>query len=305
MKNKIHLIVVVALFVWGCGSGSDNGELSEVNLDSLLQAKKANEAAKLPDEVVTDIIKSIPSPLEMTALIKASGAEYSQNILNSTDNTENYTTNFNKSLNLGVYSADLGYINIYEKTSRSISYLNAVKQLADELKVGQFFDFATIKRLAENNRNIDSILYISTSGFEQMDKYLKEKNRGNLSMLILLGGWTESLYIAGQVAKSGKNPAEKLAEKIGEQKIVLDDLLLLTGMYKNEPGFPEMIEDLNNLKKAYSDVSITYTYGEPEMKEVDGVLVVVDNSSSKVNITGEQLDSVIAAISVLRNKIIS
>lgn len=305
MKNAMQIIGVVALLFWGCGSGSDNGELSEVNLDSLLQAKKANEAAKLPDEVVADIIKSIPSPLEMTALIKASGAEYSQNILNNTGNTENYTTNFNRSLNLGVYSADLGYINIYEKTSRSVSYLNVVKQLADELKVGQFFDFSTIKRLAENNRNIDSILYISTSGFEQMDKYLKEKNRGNLSMLILLGGWTESLYIAGQVARVSKNPAEKLVEKIGEQKIVLDDLILLTGMYRNEPGFPELIEDLNNLKKAYSDVTITYTYGEPEMKEVDGVLVVVDNSSSKVNITENQLDSVIAAISALRNKIIS
>ena len=123
-------------------------------------------------------------------------------MLNDPDMVGNYNSIYNKAFNLGVYGTDMGYINLHEKTADVFGYLKAIKGLADDLKVGHFFDLATLKRLTDNSSNMDSLLYISTTGFAKMDNYLKENNRGNISMLILVGGWFESLYISTEVISS-------------------------------------------------------------------------------------------------------
>ena len=66
---------------------------------------------QLSQDVVNDMIQNISSPVEMANQIKKSGAPFSQQILNSSDKTKDYNTSFKRALNLGVYSADLGYIN--------------------------------------------------------------------------------------------------------------------------------------------------------------------------------------------------
>ena len=50
--------------------------------------------------------------MEITMLIKEGGAVYDKQELNDHNNVSNYTTNFKKALNLGVYGTDLGYANI-------------------------------------------------------------------------------------------------------------------------------------------------------------------------------------------------
>jgi len=302
MKRQWVLILSTVFFLYSCQSGETTDESAKF-LDA---ETKVEPEMLIAPEVVADIIKSIPSPLEMTAMIKESNAEFSIDRLNNTDNSDLYTSSYSKALNLGVFGADLGYINIYEKTHKAFSYLTAVQTLADDLKVGQFFDFNTIKRLAENNSNLDSVIYISTSGFEKMNTYLSEKERGNISMLILIGGWIEALYIATDVIHSSEGvPNQDLMDRIGEQKITLDDLILLLSNYKSQPNVASLLTDLEGLKHIFDQVKITYTYGEPEAKEVDGMLVIVDNSTSQIEINIEQLKQITEAVNLIRNKIIS
>lgn len=294
---------MLPIVIWSCGSNTADQD-SSAFLDSLEKAQATPVESALSADVVNEIIRSVPSPLEMTALIKESGAEFSTSILNTTDNKDKYSSQFKKALNLGAYGADLGYINIYEKTSKAFSYLTAVKALADELKVGQFFDFNTIKRLAKNNTNLDSVIYISTAGFEDMNNYLSAKGRSNISLLILVGGWSEALYLATEVVNKSNGGSQELIERIGEQKIVLDDLSLIISAFENDPIINKIDEDLADLKLAYEDVSIVYEYSEPEMKEVDGVLTIVDNSTSKIEITEAQLAKISESVKSFRNKII-
>jgi hypothetical protein len=53
-----------------------------------------------------------------------------------------------------MYTADLGYINVYDKTIYSIARITAVKQLSDAIQVGQFFDFDVLQRLSKNSNNV-------------------------------------------------------------------------------------------------------------------------------------------------------
>lgn len=297
--RKIILLFLV-LIVFSCGPGKISDE--QAFLDSL--DNLTLDAPMISDEVIADIIQQIPSPLEISYLLKDAGAQYDYNLLNAPGNVSNYNSNFNKALNLGIYGTDLGYANIYEENQDAILYLNSIKGLANDLSIGQFFDFGTIARLASNSKNLDSLLLITTQNFNNINGYLQENQRSNLSVLILTGGWLEALHITCQVAEKNPNN-EKLAEKIGEQKIILDNIKLMLEFYTKDPHIADFHKSILNLEKAFAQIEIIYTYAEPTMTEVNGILVVQDNSSTSINISAENVTEIRQAVINIREKIIS
>lgn len=295
-KNALYLLVTIpSLFLLVNCNDSEDTLVSKKNATDTTQN---NAKPDISAEVINDIIQSIPSPLEMASMLKDNNQAYDVTLLNQTSNLEKYNTNYKMAFNVGVYSADLGYINIYEKTFSAMEYLNAVRKLSDGIKVGQFFDFETLKRLATNNKNYDSLIFISTENFNKMDQHLRTQNRSELSVLMISGAWLEGVNIACQVAK--RKPNKDLVEKIGFEKINLDNILLILNAYKSDKYFAQIVSQFEKLKQIYSKISITYEYKEPESKEVDGKLVIVNNSKSTVNISDEQLAEIIAEVEKVR-----
>jgi hypothetical protein len=192
---------------------------------------------------------------------------------------------------------------MYNKTSAVIDYISAIKILADGIKVGQFFDFTTLKRLATNNQNLDSLMYISVHSFNQMDRYLHSNNRSNLSALIVTGVWIEGLYLGTQVAKETTN--DQLAERIGEQKLTLNELILILDVYRKDKQYAKLINELQLIKDQYQNVNIKTIKGEPEMIEENGVLTIIQNDKSVVEISPEQLNKIINTTEEVRNRLIS
>ena len=192
---------------------------------------------------------------------------------------------------------------MYNKTTAVLDYIQAIRKLADDINVGQFFDFTTLERLATNKSNLDSLMLISVRSFNDMDKYLNQNNRRNLSTLMVAGAWVEGLYLSTQVAKVNEHP--DLAEKIGEQKITLDNLLLILNVFGDDPEFQKLISELNKIKALYRDVKITIEPGEPEMVEEDGELIIIQHEKSVVNITQDQLQNIIATTEEVRNNLMS
>lgn len=257
---------------------------------------------EISEQAMEEIVQNISSPVEIAALIKSLGVPYSKDYLATTDYVDSYNTSYKMALGLGIYGADLGYQNMYNKTSSVLDYISAIKTLADGIRVGQFFDFTTLKRLVTNNQNLDSLMYISVQNFNQMDRYLRENNRGNLSSLIVAGIWIESMYLLGGVVK--ESPSAELAEKIGEQKIILSNLMLLLKNYDRDPKFKDLINDLNEIQTIYRDVTITYEKGDPEAVEEDGMLVIKQNDKQFIEISNETMMRIIDKTAEIRNKII-
>lgn len=265
-----------------------------VNVDGELPVSK---------EVVSGMIQNVTSPIEMASLIKSLNMPFSKNYLAPTANLEKFTTNFEQALALGIYGADLGYINMYEKTTSVLTYISAMKDLANELKIGQFFDFNTLKDLATNSANIDSLVYISQKSFTKMDNYLRESKRGKLSSLMVTGVWIEGLYIASNIAEKSNNI--EIAEQIGDQKIILKTLIIVLQNYKNDQKVLTLVSKLKELEVYFDKVQISTIPGEPEMIEVDGALTVVQNDVTTINISAETLENIIKKTILIRNSIIS
>ena len=298
MKNVSLFFLIILAFA--CAPEKPFEE--QVFLDSLNNLKL--EGPKISEEVITDIIQQVPSPLEISYLLKNVGTQYDFDILNSPSNSPKYNSNFRKALNLGVYGTDLGYANIYEQNQDAILFLNSIKSLANDLSIGQFFDFTAIARLATNGKNMDSLLLITTQNFNNINAYLQEDQRSNLSVLILTGGWLEALHVTCQVAE--KNPDNQmLLEKIGEQKIILHNINAMLGFYTHDPHIADFRESILELERAYAQIEIVYSYAEPTLEEVNGILMVKDNSTTTINITKDHVDAIRQEVVNIRRKIIS
>ncbi len=297
----LFVAVVTAIACVSCDSGNKLNE--QAFLDSLRNAEA--QGPVISDEVLESILQQIPSPLEISVLLKQSGTRYNKNLLNSADNISRYNNNFKKALNLGVYGTDLGYTNIYEQNQDAIFYLNSIKSLADGLSIGQFFNFGTIKRLATNSSNLDSLLLITTQNFNHINTYLQQQQRSNLSVLLLTGGWIEALHVMSQVTLKNLENKE-LKEKVGEQKIILENIMLLLTFYsETNPNIKELQNKMTVLQQNFENIQITRTYAESTLEEVNGIVTITNKSTSSINITDDNIREIASTTASIRNYIIN
>jgi hypothetical protein len=183
--------------------------------------------------------------------------------------------------------------------------MSTIRNLANDLNIGQFFEMETIGRLVSNNNNLDSLLLITTQNFNAINHYLQSQDRSHLSVLFLTGGWLEALHITCQVAKLTPEN-HQLQETIGTQKIILDNLIHLLSMFKEtDHNMGTLFTDLQDLKQAFDKVSITTIYKPSSFEIVDGVMVVKDNSVSTVEITQADIESIRTITQSIRTKVIS
>ncbi|KXX69849.1 hypothetical protein [Flammeovirga sp. SJP92] len=283
---------------------SSFAQAGELPIEKVKDTKVGVAPSHVEQEIlpVGEVLESIPSPLEISVLIKENGTVYNKSDLNAPDAVSRYNTTFQKALNLGIYGTDLGFANIYGKNQDAISFLNSVKDLADGLGIGAFFDYETIKELAESSNRLDELIQTTTLNFEKINNNLAERKRENVSALILTGGWIEAVYLTAMV--NAREPNDLLKDKIGDQKIVLDQLLLVLDIYKSSPGFEDLINDLTALQEIYDQIEVEVIVGEPTMEEIDGVLVVTDGTRSVVHVTDGDIQKITSLLKSIRNKVI-
>jgi hypothetical protein len=300
MRGIFLYTVVLYLFCSSCGNSTDNiSELNSSSADPTITAIPG----ELTNETVEEISKNISSPVEIANLLQVLSVPFSPEYLASHVDPGKQTTAFNKAITLGILGADLGYLNIYGKTSTAIDILSSIRILAEGNRVGQFFDFETIRRLSLDRASLDSLLYLSVDSYSRIDKYLRDNDRAHLSSLLVIGVWIEGQYLATQFIREYPDPA--LRDRIGEQKVILNDLISLANPYcSRDAEFQSLCNYLKEIKEKYRDVKITYTLGEPVSVERDGGLIVKQTETSKVEMTDEQLADIIKITKNIRDKLI-
>lgn len=290
--KKLYAALLLSIFTFasiGIMANDKNGKYS---------------TARESDDLINKIIESIPSPLEITVLMKDKNIVYNKTSLNSADNSSKYVTSFQQALNLGIYSTDLGYSNIYGKTQDALEYLKVVKNLADNLTIGDYFDYETLKSLAESTEenNLAQLIQTTTTNFEKINNHLREQKRESISILLLTGGWIEATYLTTLIHK--KQPSDELREKIGEQKLVLERLLLVLDIYKSKPGFQDLLNDMYRLQKVYDEIEIQETSGKTTVRQEGGKIIIDDETYTEVIMDDSHVAQITNIITSLRSGII-
>jgi hypothetical protein len=293
MKIKSISIFLSIIFLLSCGNRKKEDlsvNYQEPQLDEMLVSQEAMD----------EVIQNIASPIEVASLLSDLNIPFSSSYLSEPEKMSSYSTNFEMAYNLGALSSDLGYLNMYNKTGTAINYLTTINKLTEALEVGQFFDFIKMKRLATSDNNLDSLLFTSINSFNRMDDYLRQTDRNNLSTLMVAGVWIEGLYLATQVFE--KSEVAEIRDVIAEQKLILNDLIIILNKYKADEGFSELIEDYMMIKNHFDQVKISYEIGEPQTIEIDGMLMVIQDETSTIDMSDQTLASIIDITEIVRNK---
>jgi hypothetical protein len=297
MKKIFAILILSLAFILPACNGGDNGNKPPENIGT-------EDGPVVDPDAINKIIESFSSPIETAALIEDLKVPYSNKYLISTEITDDFDSNYKKALGLGMLSSDLGYLNVYQRTNSIVEYLTVIRRLSDDLDVDQFFDFQTLKRLATNNEDLDSLMFLSVNSYNRMDEHLRKTQRSDLSALMVTGVWLEGLYLACQVNKQSDN--KELRNRIGEQKNILNDLLLVLKFFEKKQHFPEIIADFTELKEAFENVKITIQVGESKSQMDDkGHYVIVQDEFTIVEMTEDQLQEIIRLVEKIRNKLIS
>lgn len=294
LKNLV--IFCFPLIMFASCSSCNHGSNTDLLIPDSILFKEENQVSA---EAMQNIVENISSPVEIASMIKNSGVPYSRAYLASTENVSQYTSSFQHAFVLGILGADLGYLNMYQKTSAMLDYLSAIKSLSDAIKIGQFFDFTTLKRLSTNNTNLDSLVYISVHNFNQMDKYLRDNNRGSMSSLMIAGAWIEGMYILTQVVKD--KPSKELSDWVANQQVFLGDILNILKSYVKDPQYNELYTDFERIKEAYAGVVITIEQAEPITIEQDGMPMIIQNDKTIISMSDDVLKKIIETIGDVRN----
>jgi len=202
---------------------------------------------------VKNIFYNVPSPVEVTSIIQKMNIQYHPDLLNPSANSENYLTQADKAMNLGVYGADLSYIRIYEQYQDAAKFLVVIKKFTRELGIPEEGERVIAKRLEKNLQNQDSLLRIITETFTESDSYLKENDRGSTAALIIFGGWIETLYLATNILDQ-ESPQSDMVKLIVEQRYSVKSLLALMQQYPDEQRIQDFLPDLKELNAKFMEI---------------------------------------------------
>lgn len=300
--HKISPLVLLSLtfaLLSSCAEGNKRAEKTD-------KAEKTEESPKTEKKnsnlfEIEGKVFSIPSPIQTAFLLKDVGTDYQSDLLNSADKASSYTTTYDKALALGIYGADLGYATIFDQTQDAISYMAVSKKMASDLGISGVFDEEMIKRFENNLGDQDSLLVLVSDGFKSTDRYLKNNKQNDLSVLILAGGWIETLHFATSLAERSQN--EMIKNRIGEQKITIKNLVNLLAPYTENEKVATVANQLNELKDIYANINFNYTFKEPTtIPEAKRTII---NSESKVEMSDEQLKSISSKVASIRKEIIN
>ena len=301
-----YMLCGIVFSIYSCGSGPSNEDKFDkgVKFGDVSEELKAN---------VEKVVYSLPSPIQVTSLIKNSGASYMGEMLNGTTQVDKYfSSNYKSALNMGIYGADLGYACIYYKTQDAISFLKASKKLADQLGILGAFDLDVIERFERNLDNRDSLIRVVTESFRMTDGYLKENARNSIGALIITGSWIEGLFVASATIENYPKeiPEEQrmiilkpIINRVAEQQKPLSNLIMLLSSFENEQNISEILSELKELQKTYEAVKSTESYAAPTTDPETGVTTI--NTSSSIDIAPETLIKIGKKIKAIRTEIVS
>jgi len=206
--------------------------------------------------------------VDMSTIFRPGEYGFEEEFVNPLWKKKKYLTTYQKAMNLGVYAVDLSYIRSFNELDLTRQYLEAMQELAVELGIpGEYF-LNSAERYERNMLDKDSIYKIANEVYFKSEKFLNEKNRDNASVLIVMAGWTEALFLGTKILE--KTPDDMvLLEMLNEQRYSLKLLLDLMRKFDTDKRINEYIQKLKDLENAYHAYNPDFNNVEKALREFE------------------------------------
>lgn len=291
LKTIFSLGVIGLLFSNCSGDGNSSEADALMKVDSIISTVDSTLVADEEDETTY----TLPSALQVASIFKKSGLKYEAGITNPTTKVSNYNTNnYQRAINLGVYSSDLAYVLLNKQFNESKSYLKACKEMSGQLGLNKAFESNNLlERFDKNIGKEDSLLEIVSDIQMQTDILLEENKQKHITAIAFAGAWIESIYIASKAYSHDKN--KKIVLSLMEQFTIVKNIIkALKVNAEKEPEINGLSQDINDILSVFE--------GTESIKNAPISDDEVD--FSKVNLSDEEFKAIEAKINEVRTKLV-
>lgn len=296
MKKEISLrtllLVVIIVIIGACAQESKDTKVENEILkpDETVQKKDTQE----------EIFYRVPTPDELYALIKEGNLRYDPEIMNPVTNLASYSDKVSRSINLGVYTADLAYAAAFEDYKKAIEYFDIVYEMSDEIGFSSVFTEDFLDRIKNNLNEVDSLISITNETYFAIVKYLEANDKEVTLALTSAGGWVESLYIA--MTLIGEYDEKNVAvQRIAEQKLVVENLIAYVATLKDHGEIKAIYSDIEDLKAVFQQIKEEKVDDAATIKDGEKLII---GGGKKTTMTKENYDAIKQKVIELRTKLV-
>jgi len=243
--GSLAIVVLAVFFLASCKGGSKTAEQDQLPGDSLNKALLASD--------IKEVLYPLPAPFEMTKMLNDIGATYSSRNLNAVSKADKYFTEQSKSVNLGVFGADLAYASTYQQQQDIQIYLKSIKILADQLGISYDYSKLLSDEYKVKFENKDSLIAIVTNTIYDTYQYLDQKSNPDLAVNMVTGMWVELMYIATNISENSYN-FTGMVDIISKQKASYEKVMSLLTARNTNIDIKSLETKLAMLKPVYDKV---------------------------------------------------
>jgi hypothetical protein len=273
MKKTIAAVILPFLILGftGCNSCSGNKKAEAQKLK--------NTEAQQKDKIEKEITKNVyplPTSAEVIKMLTDLEVGYIIGISNPPDNSKKYYTGAKRSINLGVYGADLSYATLYNISQEVIDYMDVIRNIANDLNMSKIYNAPLYDSIKKNFDNKDRLVKILTDAFNDTYAYMSENDQQNLALLVVGGAWVEGMYLTTHVSEAAYQVAG-ISKVLIEQKKSFDLYLDLTKPYMEDPMIKDFVNTLDPIKKVYSGLGTSLT-----MDNINDITTAISTIREKI-----------------------
>jgi len=298
MRIFIFLLIggVCLLMCNSCSTCNRQHKIEEITIDLsdvAIDSSYINIAQK--------VFYALPTPIELSMLIKSSGIVYQPDLLNDPANASKYLTSQKMALNFGVYATDLTYAGLFEQSQKVLYYKQAILQLTDGMGLQSAIDPSVMLQLEDNINDKDAVLRIISDMYASCTASLNEDDRYFLTLSMLVGGWIEGMYIAvGATGENQDSVEDRIIQLVIDQKFTFELLWQIITELEDIPDVAALKSDLTELARWFEQIDIHQTPNDVTVAS-DGTTSIA--SSSNNNVTPEAFAIIKKQIQTLRQDI--
>jgi len=298
MRIFIFLLIGGACMMMcnSCSTCSRQQKIEEITIDLSDLAIDSNYI-----NLAHKVFYALPTPIELSMLIKSSGIVYQPELLNDPANASRFLTTQKMALNFGVYVTDLTYAGLFEQSQKVLYYKQAILQLTDGLGLQSAIDPNIMRQLEDNINDKDAVLRIISDTYASCTASLNEDDRYFLTLSMLVGGWIEGMYIAvGAIGENQDSIEDRIIQLVIDQKFTFELLWQVMTDLEDIPEVSSLKSDLTDLAHWFDQIDIHQTPNDVTVAS-DGTTNIA--SSSDNNVTPEAFAIIKEQIQILRQNI--
>ena len=267
-KILFGLFVGSAALLSSCGGGEETVKQYDYDRADSLSVDYTRQALAIRG--------NIKETSGFYTLLNGKGAEFNSSLANSPGSASKYSSSFDKSVNMGIYGADLNYLTSYEQIEGARSTVEAISKLATSLGIEKAFDKETFEAILEpqDSNQVETKSNLITKAFRKAEDQMYSEDRALMGTLMVAGGWIESTYITSSLIASSEIPGNELSDYwilVFNYESVMK-MLNVFGDDADAKKMRDMLQSIEENVKAITDQTKLNMKDVEAMKEATGKL---------------------------------